>query len=91
MKRILFVACVIGLASPVQAACTCRCENGHLRTICTDPLDASKCGGYCPDSVCLGLCRPHPFVADQSRIQYEAKHYHFRVPVHSGKTLEQSH
>jgi hypothetical protein len=64
--------------SSVQAGCICRCENSQLRTICTDPLDNARCAGACFGDRCLGFCRPNFGVAEQNRIETEARTYQFR-------------
>jgi hypothetical protein len=41
----------------------CRCVNGQLLP--------SDCKGACLGSICLGLCKPHTPIAEQSRRQME--------------------
>jgi hypothetical protein len=87
---VFLAICIIALplASTAQAACRCECVDSRMRTICTSPLDTSVCSGACLGSTCLGFCAPHSAIAEQYRIEHEAKKYEFRALTPRKNTLE---
>jgi hypothetical protein len=50
-------------ADDLAKAGICRCVNGQLLP--------SECKGTCLGSICLGYCKPHTPIAEQSRKQLE--------------------
>jgi hypothetical protein len=87
---VFLAICIIALpltSAATQAACRCECDS-RMRTICTSPTDISVCGGGCAGSTCIGLCQPHQPIAEQNRIEHEAKKYEFRALMPRKNTLE---